>query len=917
MRAIVASLGLLALISAPLAPARAPGQAAQGPEAGETKQDFSIVAQPLSQALRAYAQQSGDQIVFYSELGRGQESASVQGRYTRDEALHKLLENTGLSYRRVNARTVAIGAGSPAPQRAARQGTSSAARLRLARAPTPVRTPAARRRADRSAATGSAPRSLFGVEEVVVTGTAVADRTKFESSVAISTFDSAEIAQQSPNSPADLIAAVPGFWVESTAGTTHGNVFARGIIQDGGYRYVGLMEDGLPLYPVFELSFYNPDQLVRVDATIQRVEAVRGGTAPIFTAGAIGGTVNFVTRQPTPTPEGMLELGIADYGMVRSDLSWTGPLAAGWGLAIGGYYRRSAGIRDPGYTADEGGQFRVRLSRAFERGRIDVYAKYIDDHSLFVVPLPLAGDPADPHGVGGADAGTYSLHSEDLARAALPVSAAEVGLRSSKLEDGIHPSVGTYGTKLEWLLGDFTTLENRLRYTQGEVRFDGLFPGSPPSRGVEFAAARGVAPAYSVLASGVPYPADGLVQSHGHWAVNKAYAAFQNDLRLSSLLGAHALTLGLYYADYSVADRWSLGNDLLMDASDRPRRLSLPGVTDPSGYTRYSTLNLIADYDALAYAPYLADEWQLTDALRVDLGMRYDSQRIRGSISAPSAQDTDVDLDGRAATQFDVATFAGRARRRVDQDFANFGWSLGLNYELTDTHAIFGHYTDAAKLPHFDDVRNGASRKDRVTNIELGYKASLERLVVFATLFQTEFDNVPFQDILASGATIVRRAQTRTRGIELEGEYRPLDALAIRFSLTRQAPEYRAFTGSDVDNTGNRIRRIPRVMGRITPTWLFLGDRARAYLTYTYAGARYANDENTLRLPSYATVDAGVMFDVAEHWTVQLSGDNLTDEVGLTEGNPRTDTGAQQVGPIYMARPLFGRSFTGSMIFRY
>jgi len=59
----------------------------------------------------------------------------------------------------------------------------------------------------------------------------------------------------------------------ATGGTTQGNVFARGIIQDGGYRYVTLMEDGIPIYPVSELSFYNPDQFVRVDETIDHVEA--------------------------------------------------------------------------------------------------------------------------------------------------------------------------------------------------------------------------------------------------------------------------------------------------------------------------------------------------------------------------------------------------------------------------------------------------------------------------------------------------------------------------------------------------------------------------------------------------------------------------------------------------------------------
>jgi iron complex outermembrane recepter protein len=207
--------------------------------------------------------------------------------------------------------------------------------------------------------------------------------------------------------------------------------------------------------------------------------------------------------------------------------------------------------------------------------------------------------------------------------------------------------------------------------------------------------------------------------------------------------------------------------------------------------------------------------------------------------------------------------------------------------------------------------------EDNVTNIEIGYKVSVPSLAVFATLFQTEFDNVPFQDILAGGQTVVRRAQTRTRGLELEGEWQPIDALSIRFSVTQQDPQYLDFTGSTVDNTGNTIRRIPKTMARITPTFSFLEHRARIYLTYAYVGKRYSNDENTIELPSYYKLDAGVMYGVGRSWTFQLVADNLTDQVGLTEGNPRTDVGAGGIGAVYMARPLFGRSVSGSVTFRY
>jgi iron complex outermembrane receptor protein len=762
--------------------------------------------------------------------------------------------------------------------------------------------------------------SQLDLTEVVVTGTASEERTKFESSVAISTFDEDAIEQQAPRSTADLVSAVPGFWVESTAGTTQGNVFARGIIQDGGYRYVGLMEDGIPIYPVFELSFYNPDQFIRVDETIERVEALRGGTAPIFTSGAVGGAINFITRKPERTPEGRAKLTIGDYSLYQGDLAWSGPINDTWGLTAGGYYRRSDGIRDPGYTADEGGQFRVNVLGQLSSGELEIFSKYINDRSLFVTPIPLEGSPSDPSAVGGRDAGTYAVSSEDLARAGLPPSAAEVGLQNSNLEDGIHPELFTIGARLSWDFSDTLNLTNRFRYTDGDVRFDGVFTGDAPVTGADFAAARGVAPAFSTLGTGAVYDPTQLVQNHGHWAVGKEYEATQDDLRLNLSTGDHFLTFGAYLADYSMSDRWSLGNLLLMDVSDRPNRLLLPGVTDPSGFTQYSFFNLAADYDATQYALYIADEWQVSEPLRIDFGVRYDKLEVDASISNA----TTADLDGNAATAWDNGTsLAGTVRTTSSPDFDHVGFSAGFNYELTEQHAIFGHYTEAAKLPHFDDIRGGSLQDDEVTNIELGYKTMLTNLSLFATLFQTKFDNVFFNDVLADGSTARRNAATRTRGIELEGVYQPVEAFRVTLSLTQQEPEYRDFivrneqTGTTSNLSGNRIRRIPETIARITPAYSFMGERGQVYLTWSYYGKRFSNDENSIELPSYDKLDAGVIFEATDRLRLQLTGENLTDEVGLTEGNPRTDVGAGGIGSVYTARPLFGRSVLASATMRF
>jgi outer membrane receptor protein involved in Fe transport len=467
----------------------------------------------------------------------------------------------------------------------------------------------------------------------------------------------------------------------------------------------------------------------------------------------------------------------------------------------------------------------------------------------------------------------------------------------------------TIGGRIRVDLNDTITFTNLIRYTDGDVRFDGIFPGNAPVTGTEFATANAAAPTYTVAATGANYAANQLVQNHGHWVVDKEFTAIQDDIRVSFELGANNLTVGAYLADYGMEDRWSLGNQILMDVSNRPQRLLLPGVTDASGFTSYSTFNLLADYDAFAYSLYVSDEWEVTDALRLDFGVRYDTQDIEGTLREGTARD----LDGNPATLYDNAvSLIDSALRRVDEDFDNVAYSVGFNYEFTDQHAVFGHYTDSAKLPHFDDVRNGVLQKDNVENVELGYKMSLNTLAAFFTVFQTEFDNVPFTDILPGGDPVVRRAATKTRGLEIEGQFEPLDMLSVGFSMTFQDPEYEDFSGSVLDNTGNTIRRIPKTLGRITPTLRFLDERLRLSVTYSYIGERFSNDENTIALPKYSKLDASVMFDVTDSISVQVTGDNLTNEVGLTEGNPRTDVGATGVGALYMARPLFERSFTVS-----
>ena len=83
--------------------------------------------------------------------------------------------------------------------------------------------------------------------------------------------------------------------------------------------------------------------------------------------------------------------------------------------------------------------------------------------------------------------------------------------------------------------------------------------------------------------------------------------------------------------------------------------------------------------------------------------------------------------------------------------------------------------------------------------------------------------------------------------------------------------------------------------------------RPSLFATLQYTGDRFSDPENLQVLPHFYQLDAGVSVEVAQRVRLQVTGNNLTDEIGLTEGNPRI-IGGQGTGAI-LARPILGRSF--------
>ena len=258
------------------------------------------------------------------------------------------------------------------------------------------------------AATAKTPTSAeaadaLKLEQFVVTGVFSATEAK-KATTAISTLTADMLAEQVALSADDMLLNVAGVFVNSSLGEIRGMVYSRGISADSsdganGTYYVSMQEDGLPFTNVnfgnFGAGYFN-----RPDATLQRVEAVRGGSASITSSNSPGGVFNYITRTGTSRFGGEIRtrFGLEGRGspQYRTDATVGGPLVKGWVYNVGGFYRYAEGHRPVnGYPMNNGFGLHGNIFKDYGQGSLKIYGKYLDDRNHWYEYL-LARDPQNP-----------------------------------------------------------------------------------------------------------------------------------------------------------------------------------------------------------------------------------------------------------------------------------------------------------------------------------------------------------------------------------------------------------------------------------------------------------------------------------------------------------------------------------------
>ncbi len=129
---------------------------------------------------------------------------------------------------------------------------------------------------------------------------------------------------------------------------------------------------------------------------------------------------------------------------------------------------------------------------------------------------------------------------------------------------------------------------------------------------------------------------------------------------------------------------------------------------------------------------------------------------------------------------------------------------------------------------------------------------------------------------------------------------------------------YQDITGKTICGSinGQQLARTPNFQIRVTPsdTQTFTWGSVTEYVTYEHVGQHYQDNTGLNPLGTYYDLAAGIVTEIGENWEVRLSGTNLTDQIGLTEGNARFGGNTEQ-GGVNFGRSILGRE--GSIEVKY
>ena len=507
------------------------------------------------------------------------------------------------------------------------------------------------------AAPAAAEEEAVGFDEIVVTASG-RDKTKLNSSISVTSVDAKLVDAFKPSSEAEVFRMIPGIQVAGTSGPGgNSNIAVRGLpVATGGSPFVQIQEDGLPTVLFGDIQFGNNDYWTRFDASVERVESVRGGGSTTFASQAPGAVINYLSH--TGKKEGgfvQLSKGV-NYDETKVDFRYGGALTETLRFHIAGQFKSGRGPLHADFNVSDSIQVKGNLTQEFDGGKgyFRLLFKVADTREPNYTGAPalatLTGTTVSNvqpfPGFDGRNSSNYSIYNQDFLI---------VG-RSGQLErvemSGISTKQTAFGGQFHYEFDNGVTVDNNMRWSKVSGSFAAPFQNTTRAAGIVGSTVTLNGTAYATVGSirfaNGPRAGQTFTGTYVDNNVNvrtniRDLGSLANDLTIAGKFDAGSMKVtaraGFFYMNQDIAMDWHVNKSLREVSGDNPAQLDLYSTTGAkltqdgiSGYNNNWGNCCARDYD-LSYtntAPYAALELD-GDVFAVDASVRFENVKAAGS----------------------------------------------------------------------------------------------------------------------------------------------------------------------------------------------------------------------------------------------------------------------------------------------
>jgi outer membrane receptor protein involved in Fe transport len=793
----------------------------------ESSVKLDIEAQPLADALNLFAQQSGLQVVFFSEVGRGVRAPGLVGNYSAKDALERLLADTTLGYQFIDDKTVAIRARGTTGEVGVGRVESGMDKAQMAQADTA--SPGVGQSAEEHQQRPFTADAEDKLEEIVVTAQKREERLK-DVPMSVTVVSSDDLYKLGATQLRDFATTVPGLTVGST-GTGSNTIALRGVGSFVGSATTAIYVDEVPFGS--STAFAGGGFALDVGLfDIERVEVLRGPQGTLYGASSVGGLLKYVSKQPNAT-----RFGIEAQSGISS--TQDGGVSANGVIALNmPIIADKVTTRLTGYYSRDGGYVDNLASAKNDVNRSDTYGGRAD----LLFPISDA------------------------------LSIRVTGFAQNISRDGEATSDYTLaGTPVEGSLEQrraFAELfDQRFRLVSGTVKYD--LPQATLTSVSSYQTVQSN-PDFDITAAYAPLLELLFGNSYSTVGYTQEYSTdkFTQEMRLTSN-GTNAL-------------EWLIGGFYTEETSKNAQEFVLRDIAGQSAPN--DVYSLLWDTHYEEYAAFGDLTWRISNKFDLTGGVRYaHSKQDVGQIGAGSFGSA-FPLTSNSASE-DVLTYLANAKYHfTDHVTAYLRYATG--YRPGGPNFVL--YESGTGVPLAPETFEPDRLKSNEIGVKA--ETSDRRFSVDLAGYYTDWDNIQISAFIGGLSVISNAAGGATvRGGELSLTARPINGFAAVATFAYQdakLSEADAVLGS---LEGERLPNIPRFTAALNGDYELPFGPAQPTVgaTIRHVSDRTANfgGDSAYIQPDYTAVDirAGLMLGRIHP---QIYIRNLFDERGQLSGGP-------------------------------